>query len=530
MSSKNESSGHKIPDQPGQDASASEIEERKAKLAELRKAHDPYKRRFEKTHMIEALAEKAKDLKNGESLHGSKASVAGRLKSIRKHGKLIFADLQDSSGKIQLFIDEKGMGPEKFAFFDAMINTNDIVGAHGSVLRTQRGELSVHVDEFELLTKSLLPLPKDWYGLKDKELRYRKRYVDLILNPDVRKTFDNRTKIMQAIRDFMHERGFTEVETPILQPIYGGAAARPFESKLHALDMKVYMRISNELYLKRLIVGGYEKIFEFSRDFRNEGIDKLHNPEFTQVETMWAYADYKDNMTFAEEMFSFIAKKVHGHAKANYQGTELDMKTPWKRVRLLDAIKEHAHVDYDSLDFTEAKKAAHKAGVDAAKLDRCETWGHVVIATFEELVQPKLIQPTLVYDYPFEAAGLAKINKADPRLNEAFEIIINGWEMGLSYCEENDPQRLREYWQEAEKEFKRGDDESQRMDEDFIEALEYGMPPTSGLGVGIDRLTMLLTDAVSIRDVIMFPFMRPEAEAKPQDKPQEKHHEKKEEK
>jgi lysyl-tRNA synthetase class 2 len=508
-------------------SSTSEIEERKAKLEELRKAHEPYKRRFEKTHMMGEIAEKAKDLKNGEHLHGAKASVAGRLRSIRKHGKLIFADLQDASGKIQLFIDEKGVGPEKFAFFDSMINTGDIVGAHGGVLRTQRGELSIHVDGFELLTKSLLPLPKDWFGLKDKEMRYRKRYVDLILSPEVRKTFDNRSKIMQAIRDFMAERDFVEVETPILQPIYGGAAARPFESKLNALDMKVYMRISNELYLKRLIVGGYEKIFEFSRDFRNEGIDKLHNPEFTQVETMWAYADYKDNMTFAEEMFSFIVKKVHGHAKINYQGTEIDLKTPWKRISLLDAIKEHAHVDFEKLDkFEEAKKAAHKAGVDSAKLEKCETWGHVVLATFEELVQAKLIQPTLVYDYPFEAAGLAKIKKEDPRLNESFEVIINGWEMGLSYCEENDPHRLKAYWQETEKDFKRGDDEAQRLDTDFIEALEYGMPPTSGLGVGIDRLTMLVTDSVSIRDVVLFPFMRPEAQEKPQEKP----HEKKEEK
>ncbi len=491
--------------------SASEIEERKAKLAELRKKGiDAYKRRFERTHSIAEIAAKAEKLQPGEKLPKFHAAVAGRVRSIRKHGKLAFADLQDSSGKIQLFVEEKALGPEKFGFFDSMLNTGDIVGAKGAILRTKRGELSLVAEDVELLTKSLLPLPSDWFGLKDKELRYRKRYVDLILNPDVRKAFDVRSSLVQAIRHFMRERGFVEVETPILQPIYGGAAARPFESKLNALEMKVYMRISNELYLKRLIVGGYERIFEFSRDFRNEGIDRLHNPEFTQVETMWAYADYKDNMSFAEEMVGFAAKAALGKTKIVYQGTVIELKAPWKRLSFLEAVKEHAGADLAGMDFESAKKAAEKSGVDPAKLAKCESWGEVAISVFEELVQPKLVQPTLVYDYPAEAAGLAKIKKGDPRLVESFEVIINGWEMGLSYCEENDPQRLREYWQAAESEFRRGDDESQRMDEDFIEALEYGMPPTSGLGIGIDRLAILLTDSLSIRDVILFPFMRPE--------------------
>jgi lysyl-tRNA synthetase class 2 len=494
--------------------SASEIEERKAKLAELRKANeDPFKRRYEKSHTIGDILGKAEKLAPGETLGKAKFAVAGRIRSIRKHGKLAFADLQDSSGKIQLFIDEKTLGAKKFGFFDSMLNTGDIIGVSGSVFRTKRGELSIMAEDVELLTKSLLPLPSEWFGLKDKELRYRKRYVDLILNPDVRKTFDSRTKIVQAIRDFMAGRGFVEVETPILQPVYGGAAARPFESKLNALDMKVYMRISNELYLKRLIVGGYEKIFEFSRDFRNEGIDKLHNPEFTQVETMWAFADYKDNMRFCEDMVSHITKSVHGKTQIVYQGTVLELKTPWKRTSFIDAIKEHAKTDFGKIsDFDAAKKAAGKLGVDEAKLAKCETWGQVAILVFEELVQPKLIQPTLVFDYPAEAAGLAKVKKSDPRFVESFEAIINGWEMGLSYCEENDPERLRAYWQEAEKEFKRGDEEAQRLDSDFIEALEYGMPPTSGLGMGIDRLSMLLTDSLSIRDVILFPFMRPETQ------------------
>jgi len=499
--------------------SASEIEERRTKLAKLRKKDDPYKRRFGKTHMIGEIEEKAKKLKPGAKLAKAKVAVAGRVRSIRKHGRLVFADLQDSSGKIQLFLEEKTLGPSKFGFFDGFLNTGDIIGAKGSVFRTKRGELSVWVEDFELLTKSLLPFPKEWFGLRDKELRYRKRHVDLILNPDVRKTFDTRSKIMQAIREFMAGKGFVEVETPILQPIYGGAAARPFESRLNALDMKVYMRISNELYLKRLIVGGYEKIFEFSRDFRNEGIDKLHNPEFTQVETMWAFADYNDNMKFCEEMVSFMARKVLGKTKLVYQGTVIELKPPWKRVRFIDAIKEHAKIDFEKLEkFEDAKKVAGKLGIDETKLAKCETWGEVAILVFEEMVQPKLIQPTIVYDYPAEAAGLAKIKKDDPRFAESFEPIINGWEMGLSYCEENDPERLRAYWQEAEKEFRRGDEEAQRFDEDFVEALEYGMPPTSGLGVGIDRLAMLLTDSLSIRDVILFPFMRPEAQEKKEEK------------
>ncbi len=486
----------------------SEIEERRTKLEELRKSgEDPYKRRYEKTHLISEIIGKSKGIKKEEKRRTFKVSISGRLRSIRKHGGVIFADLQDSSGRIQLFLEQKTIGGRKFEFFDSMLNTGDIIGTKGFIFRTKRGELTVWVKDFELLTKSLRPLPKEWFGLKDKELRYRKRYLDLILNPEVRKVFDTRLKIVQAMREFLVKNGFVEVETPILQPIYGGAAARPFESKLHALDMKVYMRISNELYLKRLIVGGYEKIFEFSRDFRNEGIDKLHNPEFTQMETMWAYANYEDNMRFCEEIISYAAKKVLGKTRLVHQGNVIELKPPWKRIKLIDAVKKYTKIDFGEKNFEEAKQAAKKLGVD---LSKCESWGEVVIKVFEDMVQPKLIQPTIVYDYPVEAAGLAKIKKEDPRFVESFEPIINGWEMGLSYCEENDPERLRAYWKEAEKKFKKGDEEAQRFDEDFIEALEYGMPPTSGIGIGIDRLAMLMTDSLSIRDVLFFPFMRPE--------------------
>jgi lysyl-tRNA synthetase class 2 len=319
---------------------------------------------------------------------------------------------------------------------------------------------------------------------------------------------EKKIKIVYAVREFLVKKGFVEVETPVLQPIYGGTHARPFKSHLHSLDMPVYMRISNELYLKRLLVGGYEKVFEFSKDFRNEGIDKTHNPEFMQVETMWAYADYKDNMKFCEEMISYVAKKVLGTTKVKHQGRVIDLKTPWKRIRFIDAIKKHAKLDFNRIKTLEkAKKSAKRAGVDAAK---CSSVGEVMIEVFENLVQPKLIQPTIVYDYPIEMYELAKVSREDKRFAEAFEPIINSWELGLSYCEQNDPEVLKKCWEKEEREFRKGDVEAQRMDVDFLKALEYGMPPTSGIGIGIDRLAMLLTGSDSIRDVILFPFMRPE--------------------
>ena len=327
------------------------------------------------------------------------------------------------------------------------------------------------------------------------------------MNPAIKEVFDKRAKIVDSIREFMKSKDFVEVQTPILQPIYGGASARPFISELNALKMKVYMRISNELYLKRLIVGGYERIFEFSPDFRNEGIDRTHNPEFTQVETMWAYADYKDNMKFAEEMITFVVKKVLGKTKTTVGGKDIDFKNPWKKTTFLNAIKEKTGVDFVKKNFEESKKAAIKLEVDVSKAD---TLGEIMIAVFEEKVQPTLINPTLVYDYPQEAAGLAKTIEGNERFVSSFEIIVNGMELGLSYCEQNDPEVLEKYWRFAEEKFKKGDLEAQPRDDDFLNALKVGMPPTSGLGVGIDRLAMLLTDNSSIRDVIFFPFMKPE--------------------
>ena len=476
------------------------ISERIKKLHELkRKGVNPYPNKFDKTDSVaEALKSKL----------GSKVKIAGRVMTKREIGKIIFSDLMDFTGKIQVVFQDKQTPKKDFAFFKEYIDTGDIIGVEGKIIKTKTGQHSILVRNVKLLTKSILPLPSKWHGLQDKEERYRKRYLDLIMNPGVKGVFDKRNKIIDSIREFMKSRRFVEVQTPILQPIYGGASARPFSSELNALKMKVYMRISNELYLKRLIVGGYEKVFEFSPDFRNEGIDRTHNPEFTQVETMWAYADYKDNMKFAEEMITFVVKKVLGKTKVKISEKDIDFKSPWKKMTFLNAIKDKTGVNFSKIkNFEEGKKASSKLGIDTAK---CETLGEIMIKVFEDKVQPLLINPTIIYDYPLEAAELAKTLEGNPGFVASFEIIVNGMELGLSYCEQNDPQALEKFWGFAEEKFKRGNLEAQPRDEDFLNALRIGMPPTSGLGVGIDRLAMLLTDNSSIRDVIMFPFMKPE--------------------
>ena len=478
------------------------IKEREKKIEELKKNRiNPYAYRFEKKNLVSDCL---------KSKIGASVKTAGRVMSKREIGKIIFSDLMDFTGKIQLVLQAGETGNKDFGFFSKYIDIGDIVGVEGKIIKTKTGQQSILIKNMKLLTKSILPLPDKWHGLQNKEERYRKRYLDLIMNPEIRKVFDTKRKIFDSVREFMKSQNFSEVETPILQPVYGGASARPFISELNALKMKVYMRISNELYLKRLIIGGYERIFEFSTDFRNEGIDKNHNPEFTQVETMWAYADYKDNMKFAEEMISHVCKKIHGNTKIKIQGKDIDFKTPWKRLSFLEAIKDKTKINFSKIaGFKEAKSAAGKIGVDCAK---CDTIGEVMIAVFEEKVQPEIIQPTLVYDYPLEAAGLAKATEDDEPFVSSFEIIINGMELGLSYCEQNDPKVLENYWKFAEEKFRKGNLEAQPTDTDFIDALKIGMPPTSGLGVGIDRLTMLLTDQPSIKDVILFPFMKPEKE------------------
>ena len=476
------------------------IKEREKKLEELKKRRiNPYSHKFDKKDSV------AKVLK---SKIGTRIKTAGRIMTKREIGKIIFSDLQDFSGKIQLVFQDRKTPAKDFNFFCKYIDIGDIVGIEGKIIKTKTGQHSILVKKLTLLTKSLLPLPSKWHGLQDKEERYRKRYLDLIMNPEVKKVFEIRRKIFDEIREFMKSRGFIEVETPILQPIYGGANARPFESQLNALKMKVYLRISNELYLKRLIVGGYEKIFEFSPDFRNEGIDRTHNPEFTQVETMWAYADYKDNMKFAEDMISSIVKKIHGKTKIKIDGRDINFKTPWKKIRFFDILKKETEIDFSKVkNINEAKKIAEKLNIN---ISGCDTMSEIIICVFEEKVQPKLIQPTLVYDYRLEAAGLAKVSEKNQNIVNSFEVIINGLELGLSYSEQNDPKALENYWKFAKEKFEKGDLGAQPVDKDFIDALKVGMPPTSGLGVGIDRLVMLLTDSPSIRDVILFPFMKPE--------------------
>lgn len=480
--------------------------EREKKLEELKKQGiEPYKHRFEKKNYASEIQAKYAKLKPDEKTK-DKVSVAGRIVTARIHGKINFAHLQDFTGKIQLCIEEGESGKELCDFFKKYIDIGDIVGVEGVVFRTQRGEITILVKKLELLTKSIIPLPEKWHGLQDKEERYRKRYVDLIMNPEVKEVFLKRSKIIEAMREFLKSHNFIEVETPILQPIYGGTNARPFETKLHALDMKVYLRISDELYLKRLLVGGYEKIFEFSPDFRNEGIDKLHNPEFLQMETMWAYADYKDNMDFCEELIKFVAKKVLGTLKVNYQNTILDFGK-WSRLTFLEALKKFTGLDFDTENENHAKKLAMKLKIDVSN---CRNYGEIIAKVFGEKVESHLIQPTIIYDFPASVSGLAKAKDDDPRFAERFEPYINGWEIGNGYSEENNPATLEAYWKKAEKAFRKGFLEEQRLDIDFLKALQYGMPPASGLGIGVDRLVMLLTNSPSIRDVIFFPFMKPE--------------------
>lgn len=480
------------------------IEQRTKKLDDLKKLGIKlYPSRFNKKHSAMEIIESNKKLKKNQRT-AKKVSVAGRIMTMRIMGKAGFIHIQDSTGQIQIYAREDDLGSDKYKLF-LKLDLGDIIGVEGFVFRTKKGEISVWVKELVLLAKNLKPLPEKWHGLKDTELRYRQRYVDLIVNQEVRELFLKRSKIINAMKEFLLNNGFVEVETPILQPVYGGTNAKPFKSYLNNLKMDVYMRISNELYLKRLIVGGYEKIFEFSVDFRNEGIDSTHNPEFLQMETMWAYADYGDNMKFAEEMIKFIAKKV-GKSKIVYDKNKLEFSKRWKKISMVDSIKEYIKINVNKKSLDELKLLLDEYNIEFKK---DISWGECVNLLFEEFVEEKLIQPTIIYDYPVETSPLAKPSK-DARFAERFEIFINGWEVGNSYSELNDPIILRDTWEKQEEMAKEGDTEAQRMDEDFLNALAIGMPPTSGLGVGVDRLVMILTGSLSIKDVIFFPFMKPE--------------------
>lgn len=486
------------------------INERKQKLEDLRKQGiNPYAYRYEKTASAAEIKQVYSQLKAEEhDTMRNKVRVAGRLMNVRLMGKAAFAQLQDFSGQIQLYFRHDDVGKDAYDLFKKL-DIGDIIGVEGSVFKTKTGEVTVDVRNFELLTKSVLPLPEKYHGLKDSELRYRQRYVDLIVNPEVRKTFVVRAKIIQAVREFLSNQGFIEVQTPTLQPIYGGASAKPFTTHHNALNMPLYMRISDELYLKRLIVGGFEKVFEFCTDFRNEGIDTKHNPEFSMVETMSAYDDYNDSMKRTEELLEFVARKVLGTTDFEFDGKKISMKAPFKKITMIDAVKEATGVDFTKIkDIKEAREVARKHRVE---IDDNMSIGFILAELCGELVEPNTVQPTFIIDYPKDVSPLAKETRKNPEFTERFELIIAGMELGNIYSELNDPEELRKNWKAQEKRLSIGDDAAQRTDEDFIKAMEYGMPPTSGIGIGIDRLVMLLTNNTSIREVIFFPTMRPES-------------------
>ena len=475
---------------------------RKEKLEELKKAEkDPFKiTKYNRTH----LSQNIKD--HYDELEGKDVSVAGRIMAKRIMGKASFCTIQDAEGKIQSYVSINDLGEESYAEFKTY-DIGDIIGIKGFVFKTRTEEISIHAKEVVLLTKSLRPLPEKFHGLKDTELRYRQRYVDLIMNPEVKDTFMIRSKIIKEIKNVLDNKGYVEVETPILNTIAGGAAARPFITHHNTLNMDMYLRIANELYLKRLIVGGFDRVYEMGRMFRNEGISIKHNPEFTSIELYAAYQDYNDMMDITEEIISTVAQKVLGTTKITYQGTPIDLTPNWKRISMIDSIKEVTGIDFNILNTDEeASDAARKIGIE---IDGTLERGNVINLVFEERVEETLIQPTFIIDYPVEVSPLTKRKPSDPRLVERFEVFIGGREYGNAYSELNDPIDQYERFLAQVKQKEAGDEEANDMDDDFVQALEYGMPPTGGLGIGIDRLIMLLTDSASIRDVLLFPTMKP---------------------
>lgn len=480
---------------------------RKQKLDQLYSLGvDPFGKKFVRTHTAEEILSFAKD-KTKEQLEQDTidVTVAGRIMLLRPQGKAAFANLQDLSGRVQIYIRQDAIGEELFEVFQ-QLEMGDIIGVKGTVFKTKMGEPTIKVQELTVLTKALNPLPEKYHGLTDIEMRYRQRYVDLIVNPEVRDTFVMRSRIIQSMRRYLDDLDFLEVETPTMHAIAGGAAARPFVTHHNALDMQLYMRIAIELHLKRLIVGGLEKVYEIGRVYRNEGISTRHNPEFTMLELYWAYADFQDIMDLTENSIAHIAQEVLGTMKISYQGKDVDLTPKWRRASMVDLVKEAIGVDFSQqLSLEEARSLAEKHGV---KIEKHHQVGHVLNEFFEQFVEETLIQPTFVYGHPVEISPLAKQNPVDPRFTDRFELFIVGREHANAFTELNDPIDQRQRFEKQLKEKEAGNDEAHEMDEDFINALMYGMPPTGGLGIGIDRLVMLLTDQPSIRDVLLFPLMR----------------------
>lgn len=485
---------------------------RRDKLEQLKTAgRNPFEiLNYDQTHH-------SKDIKdNFEEMDGKDVSIAGRIMSFRDMGKASFCDIQDRYGRVQTYIKQDEIGEEEYKVFKTY-DIGDIVGIKGFVFKTKRGEISVHAKQVTLLCKSLQPLPEKWHGLKDTEMRYRQRYVDLIVNEDVRDTFYKRTQIIKAIREFLDAKDYIEVDTPILATIASGAAARPFITHSNALDIDLYLRIATELYLKRLIVGGFERVYEMGKDFRNEGIDIRHNPEFTMIELYQAYADYNDMMELTENLVAYCAQKVLGTTKVNYQGTELDFTPPWNRLTMVDAVKQYSGVDFREIKSDEeAREVAKKLKVvDELKKDLKDcTKGDILNAAFEVYAEEHLIQPTFILDYPVEISPLTKKKNDDPTMTERFEAFIYAREVANAYSELNDPIDQAERFEQQAKDKELGDDEAYATDDDFVNSLEIGMPPTGGLGIGIDRIIMFLTNSYSIRDVILFPTMKPLVEKK----------------
>lgn len=485
-----------------QEALAEQARIRREKLQKLTsEGNNPY----EKTKYD--VTARSAEIKNAyESFEGKEVSVAGRLMSRRIMGKASFSHISDRDGQIQIYITRQDVGEDVYAAYKKDYDIGDIVGIKGFVFKTQTGEVTVHATHLEMLSKALLPLPEKHNGLQNVDMKYRLRHIDLIMNDDVRETFYRRAKIIKSIRDYLDGHGFIEADTPILLPLEIGADARPFKTHHNALDLDMYLRIETELYLKRLIVGGFEKVYEMGRIFRNEGMDASHNPEFTSVEIYQAYADYHDVMDFVEDMTRYIVKEACGDTKITYQGIELDFDR-WERLTMIDAVKKYAGVDFAAISSDEeARETAREKGVEIE--EGKDGKGHILAAFFDEFVEKNLVQPTFIYDYPVEISPLAKRKPSDPSMTERFEYFVAGRELGNAFSELNDPidQRKRMTDQAAKK---RAAGANAEVDEDFLDALERGMPPTGGLGFGVDRLVMLLTDSANIRDVLLFPTMKP---------------------
>lgn len=481
--------------------------EKTRKLQELReKGIDPFPHNFKKTHSAQDLKSKDSEFEPGDRKEDLKATLAGRLMTKRPMGKAAFFNLQDQTGSFQAYVQLAELSEEDRQSFKLM-DIGDIVGIEGYLFKTRKGEMSLHVQSLKILCKTLEPLPEKYHGVADVEIKYRQRYLDLIMSPESRNVFEARSKIIKAFRTYLDSKGFLEVETPVLQPIYGGAAAYPFSTHHRALDMKLFLKISPELYLKRLIVGGFEKVYEISKNFRNEGIDRSHNPEFTMLEYYEAYTDYIDQMKQFEDIIAFVAKEVTGDTKVIYQDKEIDFTPPWERISVYDAIKKHGNFDVETATAEDIVSEIKKYDTKFDAKD-VPSKGHLIMELFDHTVEPKIVQPTFITDFPVEVSPLTKSHREKAGLVERFEPICAGMEIGNSYTELNDPedQRKRLKEQEAQRVV---DEEAQPMDEDFLNAIDVGMPPTCGVGIGIERIVMLLTNQHSIRDILLFPTMKP---------------------